>query len=457
MPRGRFDIVNEQVVISALLGDSVSRRRILGALTESDFQGKRHKIIFAAVKECERRSLLPTKNNVAVHAEEDFGGMKYLEKLEDLELTENLDYHIGRLKQDAARVQVHKHWESDAKNIILDRSVDYTECIKVSAKMTHMLQEAIARRSEYGISERWTEDFDKRCGGEIPFVTTGYKSLDSVLTYGFFKTGLTVIAGRPRAGKSILITDMTRRMLKGKTKPRIGVAPLEGGPMRFMDMLVSSASGVEAEDFVKHPENLSPKAKKRIKKIAKKIAGTDDRLVVLENPFLSLAATGKWSNDSAMAKIEEILAEGGFDIVIFDLWERSLTNLDPQRIASALVRMQTLMEKYFVHGVIVQQLRRTAEDRTKDKGRRPTLPDLKNSGAYEEVADLVLLVHREKVFKPFMGKDIIEVGIAKQKRGEDGLVMLAEFVPEVCRLEDDRIAEIDTRTTMKPSMSGDAI
>ena len=455
MPRGRFDIVNEQIVISAMLGDSVSRRRILAAVNVSDFQGKRHKIIFAAVKECEVRSLLPTKNNVAVHAEEDFGGMKYLEKLEDLELTEDLDYNIGRLKQDAARVNVNKHWESDAKNIILDRSVDFTECIKVSAKMTQMLQAAIATYSDHGISERWTEDFDKRCGGEIPFVSTGYKSLDSVLTYGFFKTGLTIVAGRPRAGKSILITDMVRRLLRGKVKPRILVAPLEGGPMRFMDMLVSSASGVEAEDFVKHPGNLSVKARKRIKKIAKKIAGTDDRLVVIENPFLSLAATGKWSNDSAMAKIEEIIAEGGYDIVIFDLWERSLTNLDSQRISSALVRMQTLMEKYFVHGVIVQQLRRTAEDRTKDKGRRPTLTDLKNSGAYEEVADLVLLIHREKVYKPFMGKDIIEVGIAKQKRGEDGLVMVAEFVPEVCRLEDDRIAEIDARSTMKPSMSGD--
>ena len=80
---------------------------------------------------------------------------------------------------------------------------------------------------------------------------------------------------------------------------------------------------------------------------------------------------------------------------------------------------------------------------------------MKNSGAYEEVADLVLLIHREKVYKPFMRDDIIEVSISKQKRNFDNMIMMADFVPEFCRLENDRMGIIDEVSHSKAQFSVD--
>ena len=83
-------------------------------------------------------------------------------------------------------------------------------------------------------------------------------------------------------------------------------------------------------------------------------------------------------------------------------------------ISSELDRTQQLAKDTDCHMALIHQTRRGVEKR---KNKRPTLEDLKNSGGYEEVADLVVALYRESYYRPNVDQDVLEVGILKQRRG----------------------------------------
>jgi replicative DNA helicase len=411
-------------------------------------------VLFGALAECARQDREPTAALVAVLAEGgDFGGVEYVGELSGLEVSPaDLDVFITRLAQDAARDQARRDVK-DLDAMLADSTVEHDECVAAFSTTTELLRAATPVTHTADVADRWNEEFDRRLAGDVPFVSTGYV-LDEVLTEGFAKGAVTVVAGRPATGKSVFVRDCIRRLLEGRKKPRILDMALEGGPDRALEMLVANATETPVDLFVKRPHELTREQREHARRVVRKMAGSDDRLVIPPNPFYALAAKGKWTNDSAMDALESVLAVGGYDIAFFDLWERSLPNLDPQPVAKALVRMQVMTERYGVHSVVVHQLGRRFElERKGRKDRRPTLTDLKNSGMYEEFATLVLLLHREKMYKPFMQENVLEVAVAKQKRGEAGHVMLTDYRGDMCRLENDRMAgaeDLEPRATLVP-------
>jgi len=434
----KFDIVNEQIILSSMMQDEDIRRKMLGSFTAKDFLGRRHVVIFNAIKECVKDDLKITPQNIAMNSDGDFGGVEYLKSLVKLEVADDLKVHIFRLKQDSTRVLALGSLKT-AEEVLSNRKHSFADCVNSSLDVYHVLKTAIAMTgTEDKTCDEWLEVFDKRCAGEMPFVSSGYDALDSVLTDGLAPGKITIVAGRTRTGKSIFLADMVRRQLEQDECPRIGVLPLEGGRMDFMDLLVSNMTGISIEEVVKRPEDLSLRDRRKIKGTVRSI-NDNENLVILENPFLELE---NWTNETAMDKMEEIVAEGGYDVFACDLWERSLPDVTQTKVTRAMIRQQYIFYRYNTHGVLAHQILRSAEDRSRDKGKRPSIIELKNSGIYEEISNLILLLHREKVYKPFMRKDLMEVNVAKQKRGEDGVVMVADFVPECCRLENDRIEDI---------------
>lgn len=163
-------------------------------------------------------------------------------------------------------------------------------------------------------------------------------------------------------------------------------------------------------------------------------------MTILDSPVMKMLQDEKWNNRKAMDEIERLVSAGKYELVFFDLFERVLaSNLDAQQIALSLIRAQLMCPKYGLHMVITQQLRRSAEDLKGPGKRRPTLIDLKNSGGYEEIPDQIFLIHREKVFKPLLAKDEVELKLAKQKLGDSNMTVVGEFKPAICRITNDRV------------------
>jgi replicative DNA helicase len=101
-----------------------------------------------------------------------------------------------------------------------------------------------------------------------------------------------------------------------------------------------------------------------------------------------------------------------------DLWEKFTDiKIDASSIAEKLNKTQAMAKECNVHMAIVQQIKRS-EDKKGKKNKRPTIDLLKNSGGYEEVADLIIMMHREKYYDPELDDDIIEYIIGKQRRGQ---------------------------------------
>jgi len=452
MAKAPFDIVNEQAVLASMLNCPKCRLRAMGALSSMDFHSPRHRVLFMSISSCELNAVQPDKANVAVHAEEEeFGGLDYVDMLTGMGIAEGFEHNLERLKREASRKRALEKLPG-LKETLEDRTKDHAVCIEEASAVVKELRNISARSGTHGAAEQWLVEFQKRCDGEVQFVPTGYNAMDKILVEGLAHRRITVIAGRPGSGKSTMLVDLTRRQLKMKKKPRMLVLPMESGRVRFLDMLVSCSTGIESEKIIKRPEELNLEERDRIKRMVKKIAGTDDRLEVLDNPFVQLG--DKWKNDSALDLLEEILADGGYDIVAMDLFQRMLTDWRAQRINSALMRVQSMFQKYEVHGILLNQLSRKADDRSKDRARRPTLADLKDAGMYEEVADLVLLLHRERMYRPNLRDDLIEVKIAKHRVGEAGVVMVADFEPWVFRLANDEIKDIEESSSFVSGEGG---
>jgi replicative DNA helicase len=433
-----FDVETEQCLLAAAMLDASARRGLVGTIDPRDFQGPRHRAIFAAIQRCEREGLEPDANNVSVHAEgEDYGGLEYLKDVASRGVPSDVQHLLGRLKRAAAKSRA-AALMADLDEALRDPSREYSEAVAAVKKMQAVLVEGMGGAGASDVERRWEEAFDGRCEGRSPFVSTGYGPLDQVLVEGLAKRRMTIVAGRPRAGKSIFVVDMVRRLLEGEVKPRILVLPLESGPERWLDMLVASSTEVPMDSFVKRPHELDLARRERIRRTVRKAAGTDDRLEVMDNPFLQLSEKDEWTNKQALNRLEEIVAVGGYDVIFVDRWQRMLTDLRPQMIAAALVRMQAVLQRYEAHGVFVHQLGRQVE---KTRSKKPSLVDLKDSGAYEEVADVVLTIHRDRMYSGFVPDDRVEVTVAKQKLGEDLVTMIAEFRPAVCRLVDEKILE----------------
>jgi len=448
MPRAPFDVVNEQVVLSSMINCPKCRRRAIGSLHKEDFQGSKHRILFESVCACELNGVKPDKANIAVHCEEEeFGGLDYVDKLLSMGIADGFEKYLERLKRESSRRRAVKLLP-EVQECLEDRGRPHVECIDAASTLLKELRNVSARSGIHGTADQWLQEFQARCDGDVPFVPTGFASIDRHLVEGLAPRRITVIAGRPGAGKSTLLVDLVRRQLERRKKPRILVLPLESGRVRFLDMLVSCSTGIESSRIIKTPDKLSLEERERIQKVAKKIAGTDDRLEVMDNPFVDLG--GKWTNDSALERLEEILADGGYDILAMDLFQRMLVDWSAQRINGALMRVQSILKRYEVHGILLSQLSRKAEDRSKDRTRRPVLGDLKDAGMYEEVADVIWLMHRERMYTKHLRDDVVEVGMEKQRVGEAGITMMADFEPWVFRLVRDKIGDVEQAASFVP-------
>jgi replicative DNA helicase len=449
----RFDAVNEQVVLSSMFAKKNFLDAGLSALDAGDFLGEWHGVIFAAIIRCLENGFELSPKNLAYHSNgAKFGGIEFLEKFFSGKAVaaneREFDYHLRMMRQDSARAKVARKSRS-IDEAMLDKTRSFGDCEKLISDLSQELRSAsgVILPGEGEAMDSWLQDYERmRSGERRVFVSTGVECMDKLMTEGFAKGGLTIFAGRPRMGKTILWTDLIRRALFQPERPRLLVIPFEKGRQYFLNMLVSSVSKVDLDAIVKYTDQLTEDEDARVRKAVEIISRRmkDRRLVIMDSPVMRMVQDDSWSNRKALDEVEKIIASGKFDIAFFDLFERLLaTSLEAQKISLALIRLQTLCPKYGLHMVLTQQLSRRAEDMrapgaTNGK-KRPTLVDLKNSGGYEEIADHVFLIHREKVFKRMLRADTMECHLAKQKSGDLGETVLVDFLPKVCRVSNDRI------------------
>ncbi len=249
--------------------------------------------------------------------------------------------------------------------------------------------------------------------GKILGVPTGFKYLDEKLS-GLNKANFVLIAARPAMGKtSFALNIATNAALKANKK--IAIFSLEMSREEIVNRMWFSSAMVESN------------------KMKTGEVGPDDwtRLI---NAMKVLSPANIYVDDTAAvtvmdirAKCRRLMAERGLDLIIIDhiqLMQGSRKTDNRQQEISEISRSLKMLAKDFnIPVLVLSQLSRASKDRT-DK--RPVLTDLRESGAIEQDADVVLMLYRDDYYNPETETPgQAEVIIAKHRSGETGKIYLS--------------------------------
>jgi replicative DNA helicase len=246
---------------------------------------------------------------------------------------------------------------------------------------------------------------------------TGFHDLD-VMTAGFQKSDLIVLAGRPSMGKSALaISMMEYASVVGKVP--CAYFSIEMSKDQLAQRMLCSIAGVNAHKV--RTGFLSQNDWPELVKAAQKLS--ESPIYIDDTPGISAL--------ELRAKARRLKAKYGIQLMIIDylqLMRGGARSENRQQEISEISRsFKALARELNIPIIAISQLSRAVEQR---QDHRPQLSDLRESGAIEQDADVVILLLREEYYNPTEeNKGVAEVIVAKQRHGPVGTVKLA-FIPE---------------------------
>lgn len=423
----KHDTENEQVIIALLLQNKKVRKLLVQTLEGNEFVASRHRVIFKGVKRLVEQRLKFTLDSLVVELRgEDFGSLDYLRKLKKAygKEPENIDYHVSKLKLDSLKFNLRK----GAAEELLEVLENPKSSINEISEAIGFLQVGL-RKDARGLNQQtlkgkgaiaaYDAEVLKRESQE--FRGFSFLELDEKLTQALVGGGISIIAARPSMGKSTFVANTIRKLAVRKVKTLY--APLETKWSDNVDTILTSATGISYDDYIKNPNNLTKKQRQKIARMKKRIFAPG-YLTIWRPEYRTIDA------------LENELATGNYEVVFIDLFENIVASLDASDLSLDMKRLQHIAQEYNVHLCLVHQLLRAV---VKRKAKRPLMADLKNSGGYEEAADLILLLHRDKYYALQEGDnddmpDVMEIWIAKQRRGITNVCVAYEFDKECGRI-----------------------
>lgn len=412
----------EQALLGGLMLRPASLADIMDTVSIDSFYSDKHRKIFESMMELFQKNepidlvsvttKLRGKNHIT-----QAGGASYITELTNLvPASINLDYYaeiVGR--------------KNALRNLIVVgdelTQLGYTESGDIEEIMDEAEKKVFAITSNSGKNARFVgikeilpevwENMEKlsTMDGEIRGVPSGFQDLDNKLA-GFQKSDLVILAARPSMGKTSLALDIARQATLKHNTP-VGFFSLEMSSQSLVDRMLSAEARVDSwkmrtgkslseDDYEKIQGAMSRLSKAplyiddqpgstilRMRSIARRLK-SDHGLGMIIVDYLQLILPGR-RYDSMVNQITEI--------------SRALKNL---------------ARELEVPVIALSQLSRAVEAR----GGKPRLSDLRDSGAIEQDADVVMFIHREKNEEGGGKSNAAEVLIEKHRNGPTGVVPL---------------------------------
>lgn len=256
----------------------------------------------------------------------------------------------------------------------------------------------------------------------ITGLATGFRDLD-MRTAGLQPSDLIVVAGRPSMGKSALVTCIAEHVGVVEKKP-VAFFSLEMSKEQLVQRMLCSHARVDAHKV--RTGFLSQADWPRLVTAAGKLS--DAPIFIDDSPGISLM--------ELRAKARRVKAQHDVQLIVLDYLQLmqgpSKSESRQQEISEISRSLKALARELNVPLIAISQLSRAVEQRS---DHRPQLSDLRESGAIEQDADLVILLLREEYYNPTEeNKGVAEVIIAKQRNGPIGSLSLT-FIGEYMRFE----------------------
>ena len=421
----------EQSVLGSILQNAEALHVGIEMLKDEYFYLPKHRKIFAAIRKLYEGSsaidLITVPDELAGRGElEDVGGRRYLLDLTDSVVNfANIEDHARLVVEAAVKNQL----INDCGDIInrtfdpgnpADDLLDYAERKIFAIKEDSLKGDFVALRNILPQTFEQIEEYAKR-EGHVTGLSTGFNDLDQ-LTAGFQKSELIIIAGRPSMGKTAFALNIAEHVAVNNGIPVI-VFSLEMAKEQLAQRLLCSRARISSHQM-------------RTGRIA------DHQWTNLSIAVGPLSEAPIYLDDSASLTVMEIRAKARrmklkYDIglILVDYMQLVRGQKNPesrqQEITYISQSLKALARELKVPVVALSQLSRQVEMRGREA--KPQLSDLRESGAIEQDADLVLFIHRMRDDDGSLGPTA-EIIIGKQRNGPTGIINLA-FVKDYARFE----------------------
>ena len=416
----------EESVIGAVLLSEDAVNEVMDRIHPEDFYVPAHQAIFEAMRElfdsAQPVDAVTVSEALRRHGElEKIGGVQYLTRLVDIvPSTSNIVYYASIVEEHAKRRELIR-----AGALVTDIAFNIDEEIATALDSAEQAVLSVAeKRSSQTLHEvgpmfndvlEQIELMEQR-GSELTGLATGYTDLDRKLA-GLQPSNLVVIASRPGMGKSSLALGIAINVA-AQDEP-VAIFSLEMSKEELVQRILSSVGKVDSMKL--RAGQLGPLWQRVVDAAGKMYKAP---IYIDDSPVVSVT--------DIRAKCRRLKRKKGLSLVVVDYLQlMQATNREnrQQEISEITRNLKNLARELEVPIVAASQLNRSLEQR---EDKRPRLSDLRESGAIEQDADVVMFIYRHEYYHPeeVEKKGIAEVIIAKHRTGSTGPIEMtfqAEF------------------------------
>ena len=432
----------ERVVLGALMVDSDAFSVVSELLKPETFYEPRHQKIYEAIRNMnmdERPVDIMTLNDeLSKMGEIDkVGGVDYLMEISSqVASAAHVESHARILAEKYMQRQL-IHFAGDIETKAYDSSVDVDELMQQAEGSLFQISQNNMKQDFTQVApvvKNAVEILQRAASnkGGLTGLPTGYTGMDEI-TSGWQASDLVIIAGRPAMGKTSFALSIAKNVAVDYGVP-IGFFSLEMNNVQLVNRLISNVCEVSGRKILNG--QLDPSDWERLDKRIGRL--TDAPIYVDDTPGLSVF--------ELRTKARRLVREKGVKIIMIDYLQ--LMNANGMKFGSRQEEVSTisrslkgLAKELDIPVLALSQLSRNVENREGLEGKRPQLSDLRESGAIEQDADMVLFVHRPEyyhIYQDEKGNDLhgmAQIIIAKHRKGSTGDVLL-NFRGEFTRFQD---------------------
>jgi replicative DNA helicase len=424
----------ERSILGAILLDNNALNTAIEALKPDDFFIPQHRNIFnqmMALGEAQHAIDLVTLTE-ELHRRgelESSGGAPYLASLVDgVPRVSNVEHYARIVKEKAMlrnlihathNIQQHAFDGEDGADTILDNAESSIFALAEDRVKAGLLPIKDIVRDNF---ERLEKIF--REGKSVTGISTGYGELDKLLS-GLQPSELVILASRPSQGKTALALNMAENIAIRGGLP-VAVFSLEMSKESLLQRLVASVAKVDAHKF--RSGHLSREDWRRM----------TEGLGAISSAPLWIDDAGSISVLEIGAKARRLKRDKGLSLLIVDYLQlitaRGRFNSRQEEVASISRGLKGLAKELQIPVLVLSQLTRAPEK----EERGPQLSDLRESGAIEQDADVVMFIYRPDFFKKGATpeeRDRAQINIAKQRNGPTDNVKFV-FLSSFTRFEE---------------------
>ncbi|TND09957.1 MAG: replicative DNA helicase [Bacteroidetes bacterium] len=439
----------EEAVLGALMLEKDALTTVIDILQPRSFYKESHGRIFSAIQNLFQRSepidILTVTNELKRTGElEIVGGAYFISQLTNrVASAANVEFHARIISQKYIQRELIRISTDTIKDAYED-TADVFDLLDSAERNLFSVVEGNIRKNYDKMSTLIGQaikqiELAKNQKSGVSGVPSGFTALDRV-TSGWQNSDLVILAARPAMGKTAFALTLARNAAVEFTKP-IAVFSLEMSSLQLVQRLIASESELSSEKLRK-----GALEEHEFQQLHAKIGRlTEAPIFIDDTPALSVF--------ELRAKARRLKAQHDISMIVIDYLQlmtvggdsRSSGNRE-QEISTISRSLKSIAKELNIPVIALSQLSRAVESRGGDK--RPQLSDLRESGAIEQDADMVLFIHRPEYYGFTVDAEnnstqgMAEIIIAKHRNGPVGSVNL-RFVDRLAKFMDLDLPTID--------------